>query len=72
MSVDPFTGKKIDFGVIIRVGPRRKDGKFPVTTTLKSTGQRFNQVRTAEQVAKDIETSRKRFEGACEVYGWSS
>lgn len=59
-SKDPFTGREIKFGKTIRVGPRRKDGKYPVTFIFTSTGSRSNKLLTKEQLDADIQASRRR------------
>ena len=70
MSKDPFTGREIAFGTIIRVGRQRKDGKYPVTTIFKSTGSRFNNILSKAQI--DAEIQKGRLSGnAPEVYGYT-
>jgi hypothetical protein len=70
MSSDPFTGRQIEFGQVIRVGRQRKDGKYPVTTIFKSTGSRFNNIMTKAQLDEQIRKSRTSGNPA-EVYGYT-
>lgn len=59
MSKDPFTGREIEFREIIRVGPRRKDGKYPVTFIFTSTGSRSDKIMTKEQIDASIQRARR-------------
>lgn len=49
MTKDAF-GHEVDFGTVLRVGRRRRDGKYPCSFIYKSSGKRFNKLLTQAQL----------------------
>jgi chorismate mutase len=68
MTKDAF-GHEVKFGVIIRVGRRRRDGKYSVGFLFQSTGQRTNKLLTQAQLDQQCEKMKGR--GDVQIVGYS-